>query len=80
VNITIDNRNGLPCMSHSGAARAGVENLTKTLAMEWIESGIRINCVRPGIIWTDSGFAAYGEAGKEFLKTILPSIPAKRRK
>lgn len=78
VNITIVNRNGLPGMSHSGAARAGVENLTKSLALEWIESGVRVNCVRPGIIWTKSGFAAYGEAGEDFLKKILPSIPAKR--
>jgi peroxisomal trans-2-enoyl-CoA reductase len=78
VNITLVNNNGLPGMSHSAAARAGVENLTKTLALEWMEAGVRINCVRPGIIWTESGFAAYGEAGEEFLKKLLPSIPAKR--
>ena len=28
VNITLGNRNGMPCMVHSGAARAGVENMT----------------------------------------------------
>lgn len=78
VNITIVNNNGLPGMSHSGAARAGVENLTKSLALEWMESGVRVNCVRPGVIWTESGFAAYGEAGEEFLARILPAIPAKR--
>ena len=33
--------------SHSGAARAGVENLTKSLAIEWAENGVRINCVIP---------------------------------
>jgi len=33
--------------SHSGAARAGVDNLTKTLAVEWAENGIRINSVAP---------------------------------
>lgn len=59
VNITIGNRNGMPCMAHSGAARAGVENMTATLCTEWIESNVRINCVRPGIIWTDSGFENY---------------------
>lgn len=78
VNITLGNRNGMPGMLHSGAARAGVENMTATLCTEWIESGVRINCVRPGIIWTDSGFANYGPAGEAFAAKILPSIPAKR--
>lgn len=79
VNITLGNRNGMPYMSHSGAARAGIENLTATLCTEWMDSsGVRINCVRPGVIWTESGFAAYGEAGLESAAKILPSIPAKR--
>ncbi len=33
--------------SPSGAARAGVENLTMSLALEWASSGVRINCVAP---------------------------------
>lgn len=78
VNITLGNRNGMPLMSHSGASRAGVENLTATLCTEWIESGVRINCVRPGIIYTESGFENYGDAAEEFMAKILPSIPAKR--
>ena len=78
VNITLVNRNGLPGMAHSAAARAAVENLTRTLAWEWMEYGVRVNCVRPGIIWTDSGFEAYGDAGEEFLAKLLPAVPAKR--
>lgn len=78
VNITLGNRNGMPMMSHSGASRAGVENLSATLCTEWIESGVRINCVRPGVVWTDSGFENYGPAGEDFLARILPSVPAKR--
>ena len=57
VNITLGNRNGMPNMSHSGAARAGIENLSISLSQEWMECGIRINCVRPGIVYTDSGSA-----------------------
>lgn len=78
VNITLGNRNGMPHMVHSGAARAGVENMTATLCTEWMESSVRINCVRPGIIWTESGFANYGPAGDYFVGKILPTLPAKR--
>mmetsp|Transcript_12617 Transcript_12617/g.37210 ORF Transcript_12617/g.37210 Transcript_12617/m.37210 type:complete len:297 (-) Transcript_12617:19-909(-) len=78
VNITLGNRNGMPSMVHSGAARAGVENMTATLCSEWMESGVRINCVRPGVIWTDSGFDNYGPAGDMFVEKLLPAQPAKR--
>lgn len=33
--------------SHTGAARAAVDNLTKSLAIEWAASGVRINSVAP---------------------------------
>eukprot|EP00980_Cylindrotheca_fusiformis_P011635 scaffold2751_cov131-Cylindrotheca_fusiformis.AAC.2 len=78
VNITIGNRNGMPGMMHSAAARAAVENMTASLCVEWIESKVRINCVRPGIIFTDSGYENYGPAGEYFLEKIVPSLPAKR--
>ncbi len=58
VNIVANVRRGFPGMAHTGAARAGVENLTKSLAVEWAEHGIRINSVAPGIIRT-SGIDQY---------------------
>ena len=78
VNITLGNRNGMPNMVHSGAARAGIENMSITLSQEWMESGVRINCVRPGIVFTESGFDNYGPAGDMFLEKILPAMPSKR--
>lgn len=78
VNITICNRNGMPGMMHSAASRAGVENMTATLCQEWMDSNVRINCVRPGIIFTDSGFENYGPAGDYFLERILNTVPSKR--
>ena len=37
-------------MVHTGAARAGVDNLTKTLAVEWAQFNIQVNAIAPGII------------------------------
>lgn len=50
VNITASVLRGFPAMAHTGAARAGVENLTKTLAVEWGEHNIRVNSIAPGVI------------------------------
>jgi citronellol/citronellal dehydrogenase len=58
VNIIADIHRGFPGMIHTGAARAGVENMTKTLALEWSHSNIRINCVAPGTI-ESSGLSTY---------------------
>lgn len=52
VSITMTPRRGLPGMSHSSAARAGVESLTRTLSVEWGKYGIRTAAIAPGIVHT----------------------------
>ncbi|KAM9737100.1 peroxisomal trans-2-enoyl-CoA reductase isoform 2-T2 [Dama dama] len=78
VNITILTKNGLPGAVHSGAAREGVYNLTKSLAVEWASSGVRINSVAPGIICSESAFSNYDYLTKDLLNKYIDKIPAKR--
>jgi citronellol/citronellal dehydrogenase len=77
VNITADHRNGMPGMSHSGAARAGMENLTMTLAFEWAQNGVRVNAVAPGWI-ASSGMDTYGGAVKAIIPMLKSHVPLKR--
>ncbi|XP_059156763.1 peroxisomal trans-2-enoyl-CoA reductase-like [Physella acuta] len=77
VNITMDMVKGYPMMSHSGAARSGVNNLTKSLALEWVHSGVRINCVAPGSsIYSETAAANYGDS--KIFDLVVPRIPMKR--
>ena len=59
VNIIADMFHGFPGMVHTGASRAGVDNLTKTLALEWSPSGVRVNAVAPGVIYSRTAAANY---------------------
>jgi len=54
INISsVAGINGSPSMSHYGAAKAGVINFTKTLAVEWAPHNINVNCIAPGMIETE---------------------------
>ena len=53
VFVTACVRSGLSGFVHTAAARGGVLAMMKTLAFEWAEFGIRLNCVAPGTIKTD---------------------------
>jgi citronellol/citronellal dehydrogenase len=77
VNITMDNARGYPGMAHSGAARAGVENLTKTLAVEWAQFGIRVNAVAPGLIHS-SGIQNYPAEIQAQIGQFAQKLPSKR--
>lgn len=75
--ITLMDR-GFPLMGHMSAARAGgVQNLTRTMAIEWISSGVRINCVAPGSIYSQNARENYGKFDI-FDVAQEKGIPAKR--
>jgi NAD(P)-dependent dehydrogenase (short-subunit alcohol dehydrogenase family) len=54
INISsVAARDGAPGMLHYAASKAGMNNLTRTLAYEWAEYGVRINGIMPGLITTE---------------------------
>ncbi|KPP68873.1 peroxisomal trans-2-enoyl-CoA reductase-like [Scleropages formosus] len=78
VNIIADMWKGFPGMAHTGAARAAVDNLTKSLAIEWASSGVRINSIAPGTIVSKTAVANYKELGPKMFEMSVTFSPAKR--
>ena len=74
INVIANIYRGFPGMAHTGAARAGVENLTMSLAVEWSQFGILVNAVAPGVILS-SGTAQYPPA---LLQRGIRETPLKR--
>jgi citronellol/citronellal dehydrogenase len=77
VNMTAAFRNGMPGMAHSGAARAGMSNLTQSASVEWAAAGVRVNAVAPGWI-ASSGMDQYGGAVKELIPLLSKHVPMRR--
>jgi len=77
VNIIADIHRGFPGMIHTGAARAGVENMTKTLALEWSKYNIRINAIAPGTI-ESSGLKTYPKPVQDMFVEGMKAVPLKR--
>ncbi|MEZ4362588.1 MAG: SDR family oxidoreductase [Kofleriaceae bacterium] len=77
VNMTADMWNGMPGMGHSGAARAGMVNLTKTAAYEWAAAGVRVNAVAPGWI-ASSGMDSYQGPVRAIIPQLRQHVPLRR--
>jgi citronellol/citronellal dehydrogenase len=77
VSVVIEMWRGFPQLAHSSAARAGVVNLTQTLAVEWAQYGIRLNAVAPGLI-ASTGLSTYPDAVRASLQASLKDNPARR--
>ena len=70
VNMLADSWNGMPAMGHSGAARAGMFNLTQTAAVEWAYAGVRVNAVAPGWV-ASSGLDTYEDPA---IRALIPEL------
>lgn len=71
---------GAPAFIHSGAARAGVVSMTRTLANYWARHGVTINALAPGSIATEGlREKEYAQLGTEDYETHqVRDIPAHR--
>jgi citronellol/citronellal dehydrogenase len=75
ISVTLSPHNGMPGMVHSGAARAAVENMMRTLAVEWSRFGIKTCSLAAGQFATDTFLSKYP---REVLDHVARSIPLGR--
>ena len=73
VNISSIAARGTPLLAAYGAAKAGLESFSRTMALEWGARGIRVNLVAPGTIKTPRA----GQA--DLADTAAAMIPLARR-
>jgi len=66
----------MPLQCHAGAAKAGIEKLTRDLALEWARFGIRVNAIAPGPIANTEGMTRL--APPEFERFLEKRVPLGR--
>ncbi len=69
---------GSPGVAHSAAAKAGVWNLTMTLAAEWGPKKIRVNALAPGIVVTEQASKNLGFDDPKVQNAIAARVPLRR--
>lgn len=80
--INITSRSGSqpnPMTGQYGAAKAAVENLTATMAVEWGHLGIRVNALAPGVVVTETFTAPGGMLSKPSrIQRQIETVPLRR--
>jgi citronellol/citronellal dehydrogenase len=72
VSVTISPHNGMPGMVHSGAARAAVENMMRTLSIEWARFNVKLCAVAAGQFATEVLRTKYPKAVSENVARTVP--------
>jgi len=67
-----------PGVAHYGTSKAGLTQLTRDMALELAEFGIRVNAVAPGVIGTEKVLAFANARGAQEHAAKLASIPVGR--
>jgi NAD(P)-dependent dehydrogenase (short-subunit alcohol dehydrogenase family) len=76
--VNISSRSGsqpCPMTGHYGAAKAGIENLTATAAVEWGHLGIRVNAIAPGVVPTEKAGSMSTESRR---RRQVETVPLRR--
>jgi NAD(P)-dependent dehydrogenase (short-subunit alcohol dehydrogenase family) len=72
LSVTLSPHNGMPGMVHSGAARAAVENMMRTLAIEWSRFNIRLCALAAGQFGTETLRTKHPQAVVENVERSVP--------
>lgn len=75
LSVTLSPHNGMPGMVHSGAGRAAVENMMRTLSVEWARFGIRLTALAAGQFGTETMRTKYP---KEVVEAVPRTVPLGR--
>jgi NAD(P)-dependent dehydrogenase (short-subunit alcohol dehydrogenase family) len=73
VNMSSVGARGMPLLGAYGAAKAGLESFSRTMALEWAPRRIRVNLIAPGTIRTPRAGAA------DLSEDVANFIPLRRR-
>ena len=72
LSVTLSPHHGMPGMVHSGAARAAVENMMRTLAVEWARFGITTCALAAGQFATETLLTKYPKVVVDNLERSIP--------
>ena len=75
VSVTLSPHHGMPGMVHSGAARAAVENMMRTLSIEWSRFNVKLCAVAPGQFDTETLRTKYPQ---QVVENVHRTVPLQR--
>ncbi len=75
LSVTLSPHNGMPGMVHSGAARAAVENMMKTLSIEWSRHGVLLCALAAGQFDTETLRTKYPQV---VVDNVAATVPLQR--